>query len=42
MNLSSVQTGRFGTGHALGKNPHGYCALKGTGIACAVPAAVSA
>jgi peptide-methionine (S)-S-oxide reductase len=23
----------------LAKNPHGYCALKGTGVACAVPAA---
>ncbi len=26
----------------LAKNPYGYCALKGTGVACAVPAAVSA
>jgi peptide-methionine (S)-S-oxide reductase len=26
----------------LAKNPHGYCNLKGTGIACAIPAAISA
>jgi peptide-methionine (S)-S-oxide reductase len=26
----------------LAKNPHGYCGLKGTGVACAVPLAVSA
>ncbi|TPM97935.1 peptide-methionine (S)-S-oxide reductase MsrA [Mesorhizobium sp. B2-1-3A] len=25
----------------LAKNPHGYCNLKGTGIACAMPAAAS-
>ncbi|QKC94996.1 peptide-methionine (S)-S-oxide reductase MsrA [Mesorhizobium sp. NZP2298] len=25
----------------LAKNPHGYCNLKGTGIACAVPSATS-
>ena len=26
----------------LAKNPFGYCGLKGTGVACAVPAPVSA
>lgn len=26
----------------LAKNPFGYCGLKGTGVACAVPAAISA
>ncbi|MEO3386652.1 peptide-methionine (S)-S-oxide reductase MsrA [Mesorhizobium sp. CAU 1741] len=26
----------------LAKNPYGYCGLKGTGVACAVPAAASA
>ncbi|UVK41487.1 peptide-methionine (S)-S-oxide reductase MsrA [Mesorhizobium sp. AR10] len=26
----------------LAKNPHGYCNLKGTGAACAIPAAASA
>ena len=26
----------------LAKNPYGYCGLKGTGVACAIPAAASA
>ena len=26
----------------LAKNPYGYCGLQGTGVACAVPAAVEA
>jgi len=26
----------------LAKNPHGYCGLKGTGVACAIPQAVGA
>ena len=26
----------------LAKNPYGYCGLKGTGIACAIPQAVGA
>ena len=26
----------------LAKNPHGYCNLRGTGVACVIPAAASA
>lgn len=26
----------------LAKNPHGYCNMKGTGVACAIPSAISA